>query len=611
MKKSSSTTLWASALAVAALVAGVSACSTPDSSAPMTPPAKKPNILVIVADDLGYSDLGAFGGEIATPHLDALARTGRLLTNFHTAAVCSPTRASLLSGVDHHLAGVGNMAEVVGANITGNRPDTAPWGKSNSYDFDNIPAGYQGHLSPKVLSMAEVLREGGYSTFMVGKWHLAYQVAAPDEKVRTFYRIKPDALPHAKGFDRSFALLNGGGSHYAPSSPPTPLDLTTYAEDARIFPASQLPRDFFSTATFTDKLIGYIDANRVSGKPFFAYAAYTAPHWPLQAPEVDIAAQRGRYDAGYEVIRDRRIQRMKQMGLIPSAMKPHPGIASAAEGGEGPKRWTELSAQDRAREARLMEIYAAMVSNLDAHVGRLIEHLKRTGDYDNTLILFMSDNGAEGAEAFAPPVPGTKVDNTFEKLGRPGSVAAYGPRWAEVSATPFRFFKGFTGAEGGTAAPLIVKLPGQSRAAPLSHARLQVTDVLPTVLDAAGVANPGSRFQGREVHPIEGRSFLSALRRPDAFVAVHPADAVLADELMGASYVVKGRWKLSQQADYARSVVLRERTPWRLYDLATDRGETRDLAADHPDIVNDLVKARADYARRSGLVEHVRTYSGR
>jgi arylsulfatase len=611
MKKTAATMPWAAGLVVAVLVAGLSACSTPETSSPAAARDGKPNILVIVADDLGYSDLGTFGGEIATPNLDALARTGRLLTNFHTAAVCSPTRASLLSGVDHHLAGLGNMAEVVGINITGNRPHTAPWGKSNTYDFDNIPAGYQGHLSPKALSMAEVLRDGGYSTFMVGKWHLAYQVAAPDEKVRTFYRIKPDALPHARGFERSFTLLNGGGSHYAPSSPPTPLDLTTYAEDARVFPAAQLPPDFFSTAAFTDKLIGYIDANRASGKPFFAYAAYTAPHWPLQAPEADIAAQKGRYDAGYEVIRDRRIERMKQLGLIPAAIKPHPGVASVAEGGQGPKRWSELSAQERAREARLMEIYAAMVSNLDAHIGRLIDHLKRAGDYDNTLILFMSDNGAEGAEAFAPLLPGTKVDNAFERLGRPGSVAAYGPRWAEVSAAPFRLFKGFTGAEGGTASPLIVKLPGQSRAAPLSHARLQVTDVLPTVLDAAGIANPGGQFRGGQVHPIEGRSFLDALRRPDAFVAVHPADAVLADELMGASYVVKGRWKLSQQADFSPGVALRERTPWRLYDLASDRGETRDLSADHPDIVNDLVKARADYARRTGLVEHRRIYSGR
>lgn len=592
-------------------VMALSACTTAQSPPVSAAPSQRPNILVIVADDLGYSDIGAFGGEIATPNIDALAAGGRMLTNFHTRAVCSPTRASLLSGADHHLAGIGNMAEVVGSSTLQSRPENAPWGKTNRFDFDHIPVGYQGHLSPKALSMAELLRSGGYSTFMAGKWHLAYQVAAPDERVRAPFRLKPDALPHARGFDRSFALVQGGASHYAPSTPPTPLDLTTYAEDGRVFPAAQLPRDFFSTQAFTDKLIGYIEANRASGKPFFAYAAYTAPHWPLQAPEADIAAQKGRYDAGYEVIRERRIARLKQLGLITVAMKPSTGVPGPAEGGTGPKRWSELSADERAREARLMEIYAAMVTNLDAHIGRLVEHLKRSGDYDDTLILFMSDNGAEGADAFAPPVPGTKVDNSLANLGRPGSVAAYGHRWAEVSSVPFRLVKGFTGAEGGTASPLIVKLPGQRQGVPVTAARLQVTDVLPTVLDAAGVKNPGTSFQGREVFPIEGRSFLAALRSPKAFGAVHPADAVLADELFGTSYVVKGRWKLSQTATLKPGVTLREQTPWQLFDLSTDRGETQDVAAAHPDVVADLRKAHAEYARRTGLVEHARIYTGR
>jgi arylsulfatase A-like enzyme len=461
------TPAWGRLAAAAVALAALAACTTPERPAAALPALpERPNILVIVADDLGYSDLGAFGGEIATPHIDALAAGGRLLTNFHTRAVCSPTRASLLSGADHHLAGIGNMAEVVGSSVQHSRPESAPWGRAHGFDFDNIPAGYQGHLRPQALSMAELLRAGGYSTFMAGKWHLAYQVAAPDERVRAPFRLKPDALPHARGFDRSFALVQGGASHFAPATPPTPLDLTTYAEDGRVFPAAQLPRDFFSTQAFTDKLIGYIDANRATGKPFFAYAAYTAPHWPLQAPEADIAAQKGRYDAGYEVIRERRIARMTQLGLIPASMKPYPGVPGPAEGGTGPKRWAELTADERAREARLMEIYAAMVSNLDAHIGRLVDHLKRSGDYDNTLILFMSDNGAEGAEAFAPPVPGTKVDNALANLGRPGSVAAYGHRWAEVSSAPFRLVKGFTGAEGGTASPLIVKLPGQRQAHP-------------------------------------------------------------------------------------------------------------------------------------------------
>lgn len=592
-------------------IATLGACSTNDR--PVSEgQARRPNILVIVADDLGYSDIGAFGGEIATPHLDALAGAGRLLTNFHTQAICSPTRASLLSGVDHHLAGLGNMAEVVGGAITSNTPLDAPWGPSNTYDFDNIPAGYHGHLSPNALSMAELLRDGGYHTYMVGKWHLGYEVARPDDKVRTWYRIKPDATPQARGFERSFALMNGGASHFAPTVPPTPLDIVTYAEDARLFPASELPRDFFSTAAFTDTLIGYIEAGRQDGKPFFAYAAYTAPHWPLQAPEADIAAQKGRYDEGYDAIRERRLARMKALGLIPAAMQPHPGVPGPSEGNPGgPRRWHELTLEERAREARLMEVYAAMVANLDAHIGRLVQYLKDIGEYDNTLIVFMSDNGADGAPPYAPPIPGTRMDNALDNIGRPASVVAYGPRWAEVSSTPFRLFKGFAGAEGGTAAPLIVKLPHQLGARPLSDARVHVVDILPTVLEAAGVADPGERHRGRPVHPIEGVSLLSSLSGAGPVASARTDDRVLASELMGNSHVVKGHWKLSRQAPLAAAPVMRGDLPWQLFNLASDRGETTDLAASQPALADELRAAYEAYAARARLVEHARAYSGR
>jgi arylsulfatase len=394
--------------------------------------------------------------------------------------------------------------------------------------------------------------------------------------------------------------------------PPTPLDIVTYAEDARLFPARELPKDFFSTAAFTDKLIGYIESNRSSGKPFFAYAAYTAPHWPLQAPEADIAAQKGRYDAGYEAIRGRRIERMKRLGLMPASLQPHPGVPGPAEGNKsGPKRWAELSPEEKAREARLMEVYAAMVTNLDAHIGRLIRHLKSIGEYDNTLIVFMSDNGADGAPPFAPPIPGTQSNNALDNIGRPGSVVSYGPRWAEVSSAPFRLFKGFIGAEGGTAAPLIVKLPQQSRARPTSDVRLQVTDILPTFLDAAGVANPGSVYKGRTVHPIEGVSLLSALNSSGPVAAVRPQDNVLASELMGNSYVVKGQWKLSLQPSLSPTPVPRADVPWQLFDLASDRGETKDLAATRPDIAAELRGDWAAYVKRAGVLEHRRAYSGR
>lgn len=571
------------------------------------PGVERPNILVILADDLGYSDIGAFGGEIETPNIDALAANGRILTNFHTAAVCSPTRASLLSGVDHHLAGIGNMGEVVGLNIMMDKPFSAPWGKSNSYDFDNIPEGYRGHLSDRVVSMAELLRDAGYQTNMVGKWHLGYEVVAPQKKGMPWYRVRKESIPANRGFENSFALINGGGSHFAPTTPATPLDMTVYAENERLFPAKMLPKDFYSTRSYTDKLISYIDANRDSGRPFFAYAAYTAPHWPLQAPAEDIQRQKGRYDEGYDVIRDRRIARMKKLGLIPQDLQPSNLVAKS----EKQKTWDMLTADEKAREARVMEVYAAMVSNLDRHVGRLIQHLKDIGEYDNTLIMFMSDNGAEGAEPYAPPIPGTEMDNSFDNIGHPGSVVGTGMRWAEVSAAPFRLFKGFTGAEGGTSSPLIVQLPEQKSALPVSHARMHVTDVLPTILEMARIEKPGKEYKGREVYPIEGKSWLSALRSSQSTESIRADDEVLADELMGASYVVKGKWKLTQQPDFSLRPVMRENVPYKLFDLSKDRGETQNLAEQHPDIMSELEKDYKAYIKRAKVLEHASSYSGR
>lgn len=582
-------------------------CFSATSIAGEAAKAERPNILVIMADDLGYSDISAFGGEIATPNIDALAANGRILTNFHTAAVCSPTRASLLSGVDHHLAGIGNMAEVVGLNIHINKPFTAPWGESNSYDFSNIPDGYQGHLSDRVVSMAELFRDAGYQTSMVGKWHLGYQVVKPQHRGMSWYQVREASLPHNRGFENTFAMINGAGAHFAPPSPPTPMDKTVYEENGRVFPSEQLPKDFYSTITYTDKLISYIDLSRANNKPFFAYAAYTAPHWPLQAPAEDIAKQKGRYDEGFEVIRDRRIARMKTLGLIPKDFTPSSLITTSDKN----KLWDQLNDEEKAREARLMEVYAAMVANLDTHIGRLINHLKAIGEYDNTLIMFMSDNGAEGAPPFAPPIPGTEIDNSLDNIGHPGSLAAYGMRWAEVSAAPFRLFKGFTGAEGSTSSPLIVQLPHQKGALPTSDARMHVMDVLPTLLEIAGIEQPGQEYKGRQVHPIEGVSWLSALQSPDSFDAVRADDAVLADELMGASYVLKGPWKLSQQPDFSLRPVMRKTVPLKLYNLDEDRGETRDLASQHPDIVADLQQAYRAYIDRAEVLEHARSASGR
>jgi arylsulfatase len=355
--------------------------------------ARQPNILLIVADDMGYSDIGAFGSEIPTPNIDALVREGRVLTRFYTAPACSPTRGMLMSGADSHRVGFGAMENNVTAFIGARN---APFGVDFSYD--TVPDGYAGHLTNKALSMPQMFRDAGYHTYMAGKWHLAYEFTSTPTGGAS--RFRPADFPNKKGFERSFAMLDGAGAHFAPiPGSPTRYDNTTYTDDDVAFPAASLPADFYSTKTYTDKLISYIESNRADGKPFFAYAAYTSPHWPLQAPDEDIAAQKGRYDEGYDIIRYRRVEKLKQLGVLPQGFIDNPGLASVAQGGTGKKQWSELTPAERALQARAMEVYAAMVSNLDGHIGRLVQYLRDTGQYENTLIFFMSDNGSDSNPA--------------------------------------------------------------------------------------------------------------------------------------------------------------------------------------------------------------------
>lgn len=590
--KRSSTQAWRlrSAVVAYALITltGIAGCSDDNDKKAddLSAVDQRSNVLVILTDDLGYSDVGAFGGEIATPNIDALANEGRILTNFHTGATCSPTRSMLLSGADHHLVGLGQMAEAVGAWVAADVPPLAPFGQSNGIGINDIPEGYVGHLNDKALSMAEILNDNGYGTYMAGKWHLGFEPSTPTDTNPFNISVLPDQFPNSKGFDRSFVLANGGGAHFAPPVVPTPMDLVTYADDGVIIQGEQLPDDYFSTAYFTDKIIEYIGESKEADKPFFAYAAYTAPHWPLQAPQEDIDAQKGHYDEGYEVIRARRISRLKELGLVPESFVDNPGLASVVEGGVGKKRWNELTAEEKAKQARLMEVYAAMVSNMDRHIGRLIQHLKDTDSYDNTMIVFLSDNGAEGSHFL--PVAGN-FDNSIENLGKPGSMADYGERWAEVSAAPFRLWKSQNGAEGATSVPAIVKMPKQSAQRETITALTHVTDLLPTILELAEIESPGSDYNGRPVHPISGVSLLTALNKAPNTTAIRSDDDVLADELFFNPYVKKGNWKLSRNATIGAPPANVAEVPWQLFDMSEDRGETVDLAATYPDIVTELV----------------------
>ena len=525
--------------------------------------SKRPNFLLIVADDLGFSDLGAFGGEIATPHLDALARRGLRLVDFHSAPACSPTRAMLMSGTDHHIAGIGTMAEAMGPVHEG-KP------------------GYEGYLNDRVVSLAELLRDGGYLTLMSGKWHLG---------------LTRETSPWARGFMRSFTLLPGAANHYASSpdlgdDPIQPKLRTIYMEDDRFI--ETLPADFYSSDGFTDKLLDYLDERQDPDQPFFAYLAYTAPHWPLQAPDEIVAKYRGRYDAGPEALRQERLARLRAMGLCPPDAVAHPIVAKS-------KAWEELSDAERRASARAMEVYAAMVERMDWNIGRVIERLSATGELDNTVVMFMSDNGAEGALLEAAPNFGPRFmdiveryyNNSLDNIGKPDSFVWYGPRWAQAGTAPSRLYKMFT-TEGGIRVVSFVTYPGFARQAAIGTAFATVMDVAPTVLELAGIAHPGTRYRGRTVAAMRGRSLLPYLDgRADG---AHAADEPTGWELFGRMAMRQGDWK-----------VVRIPAPdgpgaWQLYNLAVDPGETDDLASRHPDRLAALLELWDAYVEETGTL---------
>ena len=511
---------------------------------------QRPNILVIIADDLGYSDIGAFGGEIRTPNLDRLAAQGRLLTDHHTAPTCSPTRAMLFSGTDHHLVGLGTMAEAL-------RPEQV--GKP----------GYEGYLNDHALSFAQLLLDSGYHTYIAGKWHLG---------------LTEERSPKSWGFEASFVLCQGAASHFAPDPARiTEADNSTYRENGV---QTSVPADFYSTNFYTDKLLAYLEAKRGDGKPFLALAAYTSPHWPLQAPDAFIDRYRGRYDEGYEAVRIRRIARQKHLGIIPADFKPHTPLPST----DANPRWEALTPQQRRFEARRMEIYAAMVENLDFNIGRLLNYLKRTAQYDDTFVFFQSDNGAEGGSGFES---NANNDDSYQNLGRRYSNVAYGQRWSEVSAAPFRPWKGYT-SEGGVSVPAIARLPRQAAARVDFSGFTHVSDLAPTFLELAGVRNPGTSYKGREVYPITGTSIVPRLQ--NRAVDVHPERAVFVEELFGRRYVRRGHWKLLYIEPPFGSGV------WSLYDLARDPAESTDLAAQYPRVVADLAAEWAAFASRVGVI---------
>jgi arylsulfatase A-like enzyme len=535
-------------IALAGLMATTAHAKAPQ--VPQTAPApRQPNFLVIVADDLGYSDIGAFGAEIATPNLDALAARGLKLTGFHTAPTCSPTRSMLLTGLDHHQAGMGNMAETLAPNQVG-QPH------------------YEGYLRADTATLPEILGAAGYRTLYSGKWHLG---------------LRPEQDPHARGFQSSFALLQGGHNHFGRNVNQTPAGMgATYTRNGQV--VTSLPSNFYSSDYFADQLVSQLEAGKASTKPFFAYLAFTAPHWPLQAPQNVIAKYKGRYDAGYDALRDQRLKRQVQLGLLDPGAVPHAADLAPV--------WSSLTPEQKANEAKRMEVYAAMVDEMDQGIGRVVQTLKATGQYDNTVILFLADNGAEGAELDSPSMNmvnavHAKADNRTQNIGNATSYEAIGSGWATAATAPSWRVKGYA-TEGGTRTVAFLAGPGVRQG--VGTAYTNVADVVPTVLDLAHVSAPGATFQGRPVSTIRGHSWADWLQGRAG--QVYAPTTPVGEELFGGRNLRQGDWKITDLGD----------GKWHLFNVAADPGETRDLSAAQPERKAKLEKAWNDYAARVGVI---------
>ncbi len=538
---------------------------------PAAEPPSRPNIVVILSDDMGFSDLGCYGGEISTPNLDALAAKGVRFTQFYNTARCCPTRASLLTGLYPHQAGVGHMMEDKG---------------------DAFP-GYRGNLNTSCRTIAEVLKPSGYRSYAVGKWHVTRFAGKDGPK---------DNWPLGRGFDRYYGTIHGAGSFFDPSS--------LVRDDTMISPYADKeykPETYYYTDAISDHAVRFVGdhAKDQPKKPFFLYVAYTAAHWPMHALPEDIKKYAGKYDGGYEQVRKARFEKAAKLGLV----DPKQGMSKQA--GD----WDKV--EDKKSEAAGMEVYAAMVDRMDQGIGKLVAELKRTGQLENTLILFLQDNGgcaepqgrsgnkdhpdierpekptfpAMKPEEFATAgsVPRQTRDGFPVRMGPkvmpggPDTYVAYGRGWANVSNTPFREYKHWV-HEGGISTPLIAHWPkGIAAAGELRKQPGHLVDIAATCVEVSGAEYP-KKAGGVAVTPLEGKSLVAAF-------ADKPLDRDLFWEHEGNRAVRAGDWKL----------VGKDGGKWELYDLAKDRTEGTDLAATMPDRVKDLAAKYDVWAKRANV----------
>jgi len=498
-----------------------------------------------MADDMGFSDIGCYGGEIETPNLDALAKSGLRFTQFYNAARCCPTRASLLTGLHPHQTGIGWMTN------SAERPDR---GDRNVY-------GYRGFLNRDCVTLAEVLKQAGYHTLMAGKWHLGYHAK--------------DRWPLQRGFDRYYGTLCGAINYFNPLPPHGLMFVNDPVE-----PVTTTDRRYYATDAFTDYAIKFVNqAADKDKRPFFLYLAYTAPHWPLHAHNEEIEKYRGKYMMGWDSLREQRHKRMVEMGIV---KKDWPLSDRDA------RPWDKLSDKKKIEMDLRMAIYAAQIDRMDQNIGKIVKSLKEIGKYDNTLILFLADNGgcAEGGELGRGPLEPEKLEKSRK--------ASYGQAWANASNTPFRKYKHYV-HEGGIATPLIVHWPkGIKDQDALRNDPGYLPDIMPTLLEVAGAEYP-VKFNGNDIQPMEGISLLNAFENKEL-----KRDKPMCWEHEGNRAIRIGKWKLVSPG--AKKKIINTEDTWELYDIISDRTELQNLASEHPDIVEKLCEMWWMWAERTHVV---------
>ena len=517
--------------------------------------AQQPNIILILADDLGFTDIAPYGSEISTPSLTALASEGISFTNYHTAASCAPSRAMLLTGVDNHRAGVASIPEAIPPEQSG---------------FDN----YQGVLGNNVVTVASLLEASGYHTYMAGKWHLGKE---------------RHQLPSRRGFEKTVAMADTGADNWE-QKPYIPIykKANWFADGEEMV----LPEDFYSSRFLIDKTIEFIDSNLEDGRPFFAYLPFQAVHIPVQAPQEFIDQYMGVYDVGWEQLREDRLTKALELGVV--------GQGTEMVEMSTTEDWEALPDERKRYEAKRMAVYGGMVTAMDFHIGRLIEYLKATGQYDNTLFVFTSDNGSEVSGTPDPLngparlfVKSQGYTSEYETLGLKGSFNSISPSFASASASPLAFYKFYAG-EGGLRVPLIIA--GQSIAVKgeLNHALSHVTDITPTILSLAGVKAPDGRFGGRPVEAIVGRNLMPLIRGD--VDRVYAEDEAIGYEVGGNAALFRGDHKIVMNRGPVGD------SKWHLYNIVSDPGETEDLADAMPERMLVMSQAYEQYVLENGVL---------